>query len=154
MTGRVLTAIRQCQNGECNGNGFGSLSGEFLNKLNFLLWVSSINRPESRIISFWFVSQRGLPTNGYHRNNPPGLPQISLDNRPISHSHREGPQGAVLWLVDQWFSDSRPCAKLGDTNLNCPPSEKYIFLFMLWNPMTLLTDLARCADVYFLVTEL
>ena len=88
---------------ECNGNGFGSLSGEFLNQLNSSLWVSSIYGPESRIISFWLVSQWGPPTNGYHRNNPPGLPLIGLDNRPISHSHREGPQVAVPWLVDQWF---------------------------------------------------
>ena len=97
MTG----GVRQCQNGECNGNGFGSLSGEFLNQVDFSLWVSSMYGPESRIISFWLVSQWGLPNSGYHRNNPPGLPLIVLDNRPISHSHREGLQGAVLWLVDQ-----------------------------------------------------
>ena len=92
----------------------------------------------------------GTSTNGYQRNNPPGLPLIGLDNRAISHSHREGLQGVVLWLVDQWFSDSRPCAKFGDTNPNCPLFWKYIFLFMLWNPMVLLTALCRWADVYFL----
>ena len=107
MTGGVLTAIRQCQNGECNGNGFISLSGKFLNQLDFSFWVSSIYGPESRIISFWLVSQCGLLTNGYHCNNPPGLPLIGLDNWLISHSHREGLQGAVVWLVNQWFSDSR-----------------------------------------------
>ena len=80
---------------------------------------------------------------------PTGLLLIGLDNRPISHSHREGLQGAVLWLVDQSFSDSRPCAKLGNTSPNCPPFLKIHFLFMLWNPMALLTALCRCADVYF-----
>ena len=95
------------------------------------------------------VSQWGLPTNGYHRNNPPGLPLIGLDNRRISHSHREGLQGAVLWLVDQWFSDSRPCAKLGDTTQIVRYFKNTFFSYALKSDGSFDCSLQVCGCLFF-----